>query len=129
MPIFGLEIGGQIIILQGLSTYTGIASAWYFAKPVLRNQAITASKNTLSEVDADQADVRALFNRASKALAAREIKNDPLNRRDNKIAIVFLVVSLALFTAALVLQIVNEPSFHHPAPADSAVNFPAATVT
>jgi len=125
MAILGLEPGGLIIVLQGLSTYTALGSAWFFAKPVLRGQPVAASKTILSEVKSSQQDVAALFAHATEALSRRESDNRPLDKRDNKRGLALLVLSLLLFTAALVLQIQTEPSFHPKAPVKTSGLFPS----
>jgi len=112
MSIFGLGTGGQIIVLQGLSTYSALASAWFFARPVLRGQTTASSKSILSGVASSQEDIKALVVRAQQILNQRENDNLPLARRDNTIAVILLALSLALFTIALLLQVEIEPSFH-----------------
>lgn len=113
MAIFGLQTGGQIIVLQGLSTYAALASAWFFAKPVLRGQTIAASKTILSAIEpSPDADVNALVKRATEILTKPETEQHALAKRENRWGVVFLIASLAFFTAALGLQIATEPSFH-----------------
>jgi hypothetical protein len=120
MAIFGLETGAQVVLLQGLSTYSALASAWYFAKPVLRGQTIAASKSVLSGVTSPQDDVSKLLKRANEILDESEIRNHPLAKRDNKIGVALLVVSLLLLTAAISLQVETDPLFHPKPPAKTS---------
>jgi hypothetical protein len=124
MTIFGLEPAAQIVILQGLSTYTALASAWCFARPVLRGQTVSSSKSILSSISASQTGVDELVKRATKVLEKRETDNQPLARRDNNWGRFFLGVSLVLFTAAVILQIQTEPSFHPAKPIPTAKTVP-----
>jgi hypothetical protein len=114
MTIFGLEPAAQIVVLQGLSTYTALASAWCFARPVLRGQTVSSSKSILSSISSSQTGVDELVKRATKVLEKRETDNHPLAKRDNNWGRFLLAVSLVLFTAAVILQIKTEPSFHSP---------------
>jgi len=120
MAIFGLETGAQVVLLQGLSTYSALASAWYFAKPVLRGQTIAASKSVLSGVTSPQDDVAKLLKRANEILDESEVRNHPLAKRDNKIGVALLVLSLLLLTAAIGLQVETDPLFHPNPPAKTS---------
>jgi hypothetical protein len=124
MTIFGLEPAAQIVILQGLSTYTALASAWCFARPVLRGQTVSSSKSILSSISASQTGVDELVKRATKVLEKRETDNQPLARRDNNWGRFFLGVSLVLFTVAVILQIQTEPSFHPAKPTPTTKTVP-----
>jgi hypothetical protein len=130
MSIFGLaiETGALIILLQGLSTYAALGSALFFVMPVLRGQGVAASRSILSEVISDGDDHESVFHRADEILRGREIKNHPLGKRDNRIGVVLLIASLAFFTAALVLQLKYDPSFHPGSPVKTSLVAPFAVV-
>ena len=50
MTIFGLGVGAQVVLLQGVSTYAALASAYFFAKPVLRLQTLEYHRDILSNI-------------------------------------------------------------------------------
>src|SRR5690242_8785146 len=100
MVILGLEPGAQIIVLQGVSTYAALASAWFFARPVLRGQAVASSKSILGAIKATKADVDALVRRANEELDKTVIADQPSAARDNRRGLGFLAVSLVLLTLA-----------------------------
>jgi hypothetical protein len=112
MTIFGLGPGAQVIILQALSAYSAILSAYSFARPVLRGQTLSVSKAILSEVTTEDADVQGLLDTARGILDERIKKHQPLDRRANKLGIGLLVVSILLLTGAVLLQIATDPLFN-----------------
>ena len=105
MTILGLEPGAQIIILQGASTYAALASAWFFARPVLRGQATASSRSILAAIKSTQADIDALVKSAAEELDKSVIAEQPSAARDNRRGAGLLVVSLVLLTLAVILQI------------------------
>jgi hypothetical protein len=111
MTLFGLGPGAQVIILQALSAYSAILSAYSFARPVLRGQALSASKAILSEVTTEDADVKGLLDTARGILDERTKEHQPLDRRANRWGIGLLVASILLLTGAVLLQIATDPLF------------------
>lgn len=111
MKILGLESGAQIIILQGLSTYTALASAYFFARPVLRTQPVEAHREILSDIKSKDTDVTDLLSQATGVLNERIRSEAPSARRDNKRGVILLIISLLLLTGAVVLQVFTDPSF------------------
>jgi len=71
MKILGLDSGAQIIILQGLSTYTALASAYLFARPVLRTQPVEAHREILSDIKSNDTEVTDLLSQATGVLNKR----------------------------------------------------------
>jgi hypothetical protein len=113
MRILGLEPGAQVIILQGLSTYAALASAYFFARPVLRGQAVESHREILSELKPQDADVAALVGEASRILDQRNAQNRTRARGDNKRGVFFLIVSVLLLTGAVLIQVNTDPLFGH----------------
>jgi hypothetical protein len=111
--IFGLGPGAQVIILQGLATYAAIASAYFFARPVLRGQYLEAHRAILSEIETADADVTALIEQASGVLAQRAQADRPRAHRDNWRGVSLLLASLLIFSSAVGLQIATDPAFTH----------------
>jgi len=112
MKILGLDSGAQIIILQGLSTYTALASAYLFARPVLRTQPVEAHREILSDIKSNDTEVTDLLSQATGVLNKRIQSEQPSTRRDNRRGVILLIVSVFLLTAAVVLQVFTDPSFH-----------------
>ena len=86
-------------------------SAYFFARPVLRGQTLQTNRDLLSSLESADADVKKLITQASSILTERDHLDQPSTRRQNFLGIIFLVVSFALFTGALYLQIYTDPSF------------------
>lgn len=115
MQILGLEPGAQIVILQAVATYAALLSAYFFARPVLRGQAVDASHDILTALKSTDRDVEKLLEHAAGVLIERKQRNLPKSRRDNAAGVLLLVASLLLFTGAVALQILTDPAFHPPA--------------
>jgi hypothetical protein len=111
MTVLGLGPGAQVIILQALSAYSAILSAYCFARPVLRGQALSVSKAILSEVKTGDAEVESLLATTREILDERIKVHQPLDRRANEWGIGLLVVSILLLTTAVLLQIATDPLF------------------
>jgi hypothetical protein len=113
MTIMGLGPGAQVIILQAFSAYSAIVSAYFFARPALRGQAIAISKEILSDVALDGSDegLKNLRENALGILSTRSSANQSLDRRANSRGIIFLAVSEVMLTGAVALQITTDPSF------------------
>jgi hypothetical protein len=111
MTILGLGPGAQVIVLQALATYAAIGSAFCFARPVLRGQATQAQRDILASTAAAEPDVAALLARATDVLARKAQGEQPRGARDNRIGLALLVLSLALFTAAVAMQVASDPAF------------------
>lgn len=115
MQILGLEPGAQIVILQAVATYAALLSAYFFARPVLRGQAVDASHDILTALKSTDRDVEKLLEHAAGVLIERKQRNLPKSRRDNAAGVLLLVASLLLFTGAVALQVLTDPAFHPPA--------------
>ena len=111
MTLLGLGPGAQVIILQALSAYSAILSAYCFARPVLRGQAVLFSKTILSDVKSDDDKVQSLLATAHATLDKRSKADQPLNHRANKWGVGLLVASVLLLTGAVTLQIATDPLF------------------
>jgi len=111
MEILGLSADAQVVILQALATYTGIASAFLFARPVLGGQNLQAQRELLSSLRPKDDDVADLVSQASNVLNERSQRDLPKVKSDNRWGFVLLIVSFLLFTAAVAVQIeqVSEP--------------------
>lgn len=111
MDILGLGPGGQVIVLQGLSTYTALASAYFFARPVLRGQTVQSHRDILSSLKSSDPDVEQLIKSANDTLNRRAQLDYPLARQNNKCGVGFLIASVILLTCAVILQVDTDPSF------------------
>jgi hypothetical protein len=111
VKILGLDSGAQVIILQGLSTYAALASAYCFANPVLRSQTVQSHRDILSSLESKDQDVSKLIKQAADTLTRRAQRDQPLARRNNLWGVVLLVASFLLFTGAVTLQVFTDPSF------------------
>jgi hypothetical protein len=107
--IFGLDTGAQLIVLQGLSTYTALASAYFLARPVLRGQVLQAHRDVINSVQTADTRASKVIKAANSELEARALKDHPLARWDNGLGIGLLIVSIILFTAAIGLQVFTDP--------------------
>ena len=105
MTILGLDPGSQIIILQALATYAGIASSFFFARPVLLGQSLQANRDLLSSVRTQDKDVQDLLASAPDVLNQASQKKQSTAISDNKRGFALLVASLLLFTLAVAIQI------------------------
>lgn len=111
MRILGLDPGAQVVILQALATYAALASAYFFARPVLRGQTLQAHRELLAEATTNAPDIADLIAQASTALSKRSREEQPVTKKSNRNGILLLILSLLLFTAAIVLQIATDPQF------------------
>jgi hypothetical protein len=111
MTIFGLGPGAQVIVLQALATYAATASAFVFARPVLRGQATQAQRDILASAAASEPDVAELLARATDVLARKAQAEQPRAARDNRVGLALLLLSLALFTGAVAIQVTSDPAF------------------
>lgn len=105
MVILGLDPGAQIIILQALATYAGIASSFFFARPVLMGQSLQSHRDLLSSVRSPEKGVQDVFASALDVLNKEARENQPKTQSDNRRGAVLLAVSLLLFTSAVALQV------------------------
>jgi hypothetical protein len=112
VKILGLDTGAQVLILQGLSTYTALASAYFFALPALREQPLKAHRGLLEVLESSDPDVSKLITEASNILATRSQLDQPLARWHNFLGIILLVTSFLIFTGAIILQVYTDPLFH-----------------
>jgi hypothetical protein len=127
MNVLGLGPGAQVIVLQALSAYTAILSAYFFARPVLRGQAVSFSKEILSSAKSDDPDVTKLLNTTIEILNNRIQVDQPSVRRSNNLGYALLVASLLLLTGAIAWQIETDPSFVRTSSADTtATKTPAS---
>lgn len=111
MEILGLNSGAQVIVLQGLSTYTALASAYFFVRPVLRGQTLQSHRDILSSIASTDQDVAQLINSANNTLTRRAQLDYPLAMKDNKFGIILLIASVILLTCAVTLQAYTDPAF------------------
>ena len=111
MDILGLGPGAQVIVLQGLSTYTALASAYFFARPVLRGQTVQSHPDILSSLESSDPDVKQLIKSANDTLNRRAQLDHPLARQNNKLGVGLLIASVFLLTCAITLQVDTDPSF------------------
>jgi hypothetical protein len=110
--IIGLSPGAQIIILQAVATYLALLSAYFFARPVLREQTLRSHRELLSELASDDQAIQEIINSASaKLTTSAQTVYQRKGRRDNFRGIALLVLSGLLFTGAVVLQLSTDPSF------------------
>lgn len=116
MTIFGLGPGAQVIILQALSAYSAIFSAYFFARPVLRGQTVTFSKEILSGVEANDDKAKHVLQSMRDILDRRSSQDHDWVRRSNRFGYILLAASLLILTGAVVLQAETDPLFRagHP---------------
>ena len=112
MNILGLSSAAQVIVLQGLSTYAALASAYLFARPILRGQVLQNSQEILDSITPENPDVKILFDEASNLLSTRAQMEQPSARLHNFLGALLLLSSFLLFTGAVALQVSTDPSFH-----------------
>lgn len=109
VEILGLDFAAQSIVLQGLSTYTALASAYFFARPVLRGQAMKADLEVLSSLESKDPDITDLL-KISRDFLNRSAQREQLwTQRDNRWGVSLLFVSVLLFTAAVSIQVFTNP--------------------
>ena len=112
MTIFGLGVGAQVVLLQGVSTYAALASAYFFAKPVLRLQTLEYHRDILSNIKENENDsVHRLIEKVSDILAMKAQDEAKITTIYNKKGVVFLLFSIVIFTCAFVLQVYSDPAF------------------
>jgi hypothetical protein len=114
MILFGLGPGAQVIVLQALATYTGIGSAIFFARPVLRGQALQSQRELIASLkpkDPKNQGLTDLLQESSDALNDRARQKQPRDQRDNYWGFVLLLVSLVFFTFAVILQVSTDRAF------------------
>ena len=115
MTIRALGPGAWVIILQAVATYTAIASAACFARPVLRGQTVQSNRDVLSSLESSDPGVDKLIKQAADTLTRVAHLDQPLARRNNLWGVILLVASVLLFTGAVALQVLTDPSFgSHP---------------
>ena len=107
----GLPASAWVILLQALMTATSIASAWFFAMPVIRSQGLDFGINTLRSIEAADADVKALMDSAADKLDEKRQSATPVLMRSNKRGLIWLVISFVLFLLAFGLQIRTDGAF------------------
>jgi hypothetical protein len=110
VTVFGLNPGAQVIVLQGLSTYAALASAYFFARPALLGQPVQSHRDVLTNLRSSDPGITKLIADTSSILSAKAQSLNPKIKAHNRLGIAALVVSLILFTGAVVLQ-VSDPSF------------------
>lgn len=111
MTIFGLGPGAQVIILQALSAYSAIFSAYFFARPVLRGQAVAFSKDILSSVKADDGDSKRVLDSMLGILNDRTQREQDWVRQCNVLGFGLLLASVLILTGAVALQVETDPLF------------------
>lgn len=104
-----------VIILQACATYASVYSAWCFALPVLRSQGLQFSRDTLNSIETDKTDIKELIAAAADKLDVQLQQKQPGHIRRNLHGILWLAISLLLFTVAVALQLATDPAFgRHP---------------
>ncbi len=98
MQILWFGSGAQVIILQAVATYCALGSAYFFARPVLRDEPIQGAKRILENIEADDEDLTALIEATRNSLDQSSLRDRPLAQRDNRCAVALLVASTLIFT-------------------------------
>ena len=71
-----------------------------------------AHREILSDIKSNDTEVTDLLSQATGVLNKRIQSEQPSTRRDNRRGVILLIVSVFLLTAAVVLQVFTDPSFH-----------------
>jgi hypothetical protein len=103
MPGSGTQFWADVAI--DLSTYFALASAFFFARPVLRNQHAQANLITLEASSSSDPRADALRKDAVADIQTELASGFPKDRRDNRVGIGLLVVSGTLLTIAIPIHI------------------------
>jgi hypothetical protein len=111
MNILGFGPGAQAIILQGISTYSALLSAYFFARPVLRSQTLEAHRDLLGSLRPTNASVGDLIEYASEILTKTAQEDQPYSKSNNRNGVIALIISFILFTGAIFIQVTSDPSF------------------
>jgi len=99
MPASGAQVWADVAI--DVSTYFALASAFFFAKPVRRNQHTLVELMALEAASSDEEGEEALRREAVAKKRSELLSGFPKDRRDNRIAIGLLVISGGLLTIAV----------------------------
>ena len=107
-----MKDAGWVIVLQGLSAYAAIISAYLFIYPVIISQKLTSHRDLLSRVRTEQKDLRDLLDQASESLAAEADQRGRASWRWNWSGLIVLILSFLLLTSAVMIQLGTDPAFH-----------------
>ena len=112
-----MSSAGLIIILQALATYMGIVSSLLFCRPGLRSKTLEEQQQNLKGMKeealaAKQDAIGTLFGTAAEKLGNAVKAQKSADVVYNIAGVIALLASLALFTAALCLQLQSDPAFH-----------------
>ncbi len=105
MPMSGTQFWADVAI--DVSTYFALASAFFFARPVLRNQHAQANLITLEAASSDEAGVEALRRNAVDEIRSELASGFPKDRRDNRIGVGLLVISGGLLSIAIPVHLLS----------------------
>lgn len=100
-----------VILLQAGATYASLYSAWCFALPVIHTQKLEFTRDTLAGIETDDTKALALVKKASGQLDDKLQAIKPGFMSLNVRGYIWVGISLALFAAAFILQLVTDPAF------------------
>ncbi len=106
-----LGAGAWVIIVQAIATYAAAASAYFLARPVLRSQILDFDRETLANLGPSRPAVDALIRQARQYLDRKAITEKKRAPKDNRVGYLLLLASGALFTGAVLLQVLTDPAF------------------
>ena len=111
MNFWGLAAEAWVIIIQMAATYAAVGSAYLLARPVMRNQLLDAHRDVLGSLSAANTPVDALVTRAKEILAAKARCGRKQTSWDNRWGYILLGISAALYTSAILLQVLATSAF------------------
>jgi hypothetical protein len=109
--VAGLGPGAWVIILQAMATYTALASAYFFARPILRNQTAQANLTLLENAKSNNDALEDIRRSAVDTLQQRMVKRAPGDRLANRLGLLLLLISAVLFSVAVVVQTKTDEAF------------------
>ena len=110
MNALNLSLGALVVVLEAAATYCTLISAYLFARPVLRRQSLQTNLLTFETAASDDPNVEALRNSVINSTRTLLLEKSREESRDNRLAMVFLVVSGMIFLGATVLHLEVEKS-------------------
>ncbi|HSU07450.1 MAG TPA: hypothetical protein VLI93_17945 [Acetobacteraceae bacterium] len=109
--LLGLTPAAWVIIMVAVATYCALASSYYLARPGLRTAPLQAALLQLQGATTNDPQIRAMRDRAIVDLEQRLRAGVRQDDRSNWTGRFLLVLSVVIFSAAVVLQLVTDPAF------------------
>jgi hypothetical protein len=100
-----------VIVLTALATYSGLWASYLLARPALRGFALQSNVLLLETEKSTDSRIEEFRELAIKSFKDRLKQNIPRDRRSNKWGVALLILSFALFSGAVALQLHTDPAF------------------